>query len=96
MAFNAGAVRATLEISTKGFVASMRRARTAVVKLGKGAKTGKKDVDFVPYDPHIRWKKGDLMVHPREGRGFVVAVKTTMYIQVEFASGKKTLGHKGC
>jgi hypothetical protein len=50
---------------------------------------------FRPYDPHVRWRKGDLMLHPTEGRGIVTAVKTTMYIQVEFASGKKTLAHRG-
>jgi len=53
------------------------------------------DVTFPPYDPHIPWKAGDAMTHPRHGRGIVVAVKTTMYIQVEFASGRTTLGHKG-
>ena len=57
-----------------------------------GAKT---DAEFRPYNAHIAWKEGDLMMHPNEGRGIVVAVKTKMYIQVEFASGKKTLGHKG-
>ena len=56
---------------------------------------GKTHADFRPYDPYIPWSEGDLMMHPKEGRGVVVAVKTTMYIQVEFASGKKTLGHKG-
>jgi len=56
---------------------------------------GKVDADFAPYDPHIPWKKGDLMMHASQGRGIVLAVKTTMYIQVEFASGKHTLGHKG-
>lgn len=56
---------------------------------------GKVHTDFRSYDPHTPWKKGELMMHPQEGRGIVVAVKTTMYIQVEFASGKKTLCHKG-
>jgi ABC-type transporter Mla subunit MlaD len=47
MAFNAGAVRATLELSTKGFKAAVRTARKAIRTFGAGIKrVGRELVSF--------------------------------------------------
>lgn len=56
---------------------------------------GRADEDFPRYDPHRKWEVGQLMRHRKLGRGVVVAVETTMYIQVEFESGLARLSHKG-
>ncbi len=56
---------------------------------------GRADEDFARYDPHRKWEVGQLMRHRKFGRGIVVAVQTTMYIQVEFESGLRRLSHKG-
>ncbi len=56
---------------------------------------GKTHQEFRRYDPYVPWRDGELMTHPAHGRGIVTAVKSTMFIQVEFAGGRVTLAHKG-
>ncbi|MDX9720928.1 MAG: hypothetical protein RBU37_09265 [Myxococcota bacterium] len=56
---------------------------------------GTKDAEFRSYDPYSRWREGELMRHPVYGKGIVTAVKTTTLVQVAFATGKRTVAHRG-
>ncbi len=52
----------------------------------------KPDGSFVPFALSSRYAKGDLIVHPKFGKGQVVAVEGAR-IEVLFQEGKKKLGH---
>jgi hypothetical protein len=73
----------------------LREARTRTEPTFEELIAGTADADFVPYDPHVRLEKGDLIRHATKGKGIVTAVKTTMFVQVAFYDGKATLNHKG-
>jgi hypothetical protein len=47
---------------------------------------------FVAFVLSSRYAKGDLILHPKFGKGLVVAVEGTR-IEVLFQDGKKKLGH---
>jgi hypothetical protein len=53
----------------------------------------KPDDAFVPYSLATRFEKGALIQHSKFGKGFVVRVDGSR-IDVLFAEGTKTLGHK--
>jgi hypothetical protein len=53
---------------------------------------GKPDESFVPFAMSSRFAKGDLIRHPKFGKGLVLAVEGTR-IEVLFQDGKKKLGH---
>jgi hypothetical protein len=52
----------------------------------------KPDDAFVPFAMSSRYAKGDLILHPKFGRGLVLGVEGTR-IEVLFQDGKKKLGH---
>jgi hypothetical protein len=52
----------------------------------------KPEASFVPFVLASRYSKGDLILHPKFGKGLVVAVEATR-IDVVFQDGKKKLGH---
>jgi hypothetical protein len=49
---------------------------------------------FVPFALSSRFAKGDLIMHPKFGKGLVLDVEGAR-IQVLFQDGKKKLGHAG-
>ena len=53
---------------------------------------GKGDGDFVPYAMTSRFAKGQLLTHPKFGKGVVVGVEGAR-IEVLFEEGPKKLGH---
>jgi hypothetical protein len=53
---------------------------------------GKPDESFVPFALTSRFAKGDLILHPKFGKGMVLGVEGTR-IEVLFQDGKKKLGH---
>ena len=53
---------------------------------------GKPDESFVPFLLSSRYAKGDLIRHPKFGKGMVIAAEPTR-IEVVFQDGKKKLGH---
>jgi hypothetical protein len=53
---------------------------------------GKPDESFVPFALSSRYAKGDLILHPKFGKGLVLGVEGTR-IEVLFQDGKKKLGH---
>jgi hypothetical protein len=53
---------------------------------------GKPDDSFVPFVLSSRYAKGDLIRHPKFGKGLVTAADATR-IEVLFQDGKKKLGH---
>jgi hypothetical protein len=53
---------------------------------------GKPDGSFVPFALSSRYAKGDLILHPKFGKGLVLGVEGTR-IEVLFQDGKKKLGH---
>ncbi len=53
---------------------------------------GKPEDSFVPFAMSSRYAKGDLITHPKFGKGLVLAVEAQR-IEVLFADGKKKLGH---
>lgn len=53
---------------------------------------GKADGDFKPYALTERFGKGQLVVHPKFGRGVIVDADATR-IEILFQEGKKKLGH---
>ena len=53
---------------------------------------GKGDNAFVIYSMASRFTKGQLLVHPKFGKGIVVAVEGQR-IEVLFEDGPKKLGH---
>jgi hypothetical protein len=52
----------------------------------------KPDGSFVPFALSSRYAKGDLILHPKFGKGLVLGVEGTR-IEVLFQDGKKKLGH---
>jgi hypothetical protein len=52
----------------------------------------KPDDAFVPFVLSSRYAKGDLILHPKFGKGLVLGVEGTR-IEVLFQDGKKKLGH---
>jgi hypothetical protein len=52
----------------------------------------KPDESFVPFALSSRYVKGDLILHPKFGKGLVLGVEGTR-IEVLFQDGKKKLGH---
>ena len=53
---------------------------------------GKSDGDFAPYAMTSRFAKGQLITHPKFGKGVVVGVEGAR-IEVLFEEGPKKLGH---
>lgn len=53
---------------------------------------GKPDESFVPFVLSSRYAKGDLIRHPKFGKGMVLTAEPTR-IEVLFQDGKKKLGH---
>ncbi len=53
---------------------------------------GKGDDAFVPYAMTSRFAKGQLLAHPKFGKGIVVGVEGQR-IEVLFEEGPKKLGH---
>lgn len=53
---------------------------------------GKPEDAFVPFAMSSRFSKGDLITHPKFGKGLVLGVEGTR-IEVLFQDGKKKLGH---
>lgn len=53
---------------------------------------GKADDAFKPWALATKFAKGDLLTHPKFGKGVVVDVEATR-IEILFADGKKKLGH---
>ena len=53
---------------------------------------GKPEGSFVPFAMSTRFAKGDLITHPKFGKGLVLGVEGTR-IEVLFQDGKKKLGH---
>lgn len=53
---------------------------------------GKADDAFVPYALSTRYAKGQLLTHPKFGKGVVVNVEGAR-IEVLFEEGAKKLGH---
>ncbi len=52
----------------------------------------KPDESFVPFVLSSRYAKGDLIRHPKFGKGLVLSADPTR-IEVLFQDGKKKLGH---
>ena len=52
----------------------------------------KPDASFVPFALSSRYAKGDLIAHPKFGKGLVLGVEGPR-IEVLFQDGKKKLGH---
>jgi hypothetical protein len=52
----------------------------------------KPDASFVPFSMASRFAKGDLILHPKFGKGLVLGVEGPR-IEVLFQDGKKKLGH---
>ena len=52
----------------------------------------KPDESFVPFVLSSRYSKGDLLLHPKFGKGLVLQVDGSR-IEVLFKDGKKKLGH---
>lgn len=53
---------------------------------------GKPEGSFVPFAMSSRYVKGDLIAHPKFGKGLVLVAEPTR-IEVLFQDGKKKLGH---
>jgi hypothetical protein len=52
----------------------------------------KPEASFLPFAMSSRFAKGDLILHPKFGKGLVLGVEATR-IEVLFRDGKKKLGH---
>jgi hypothetical protein len=52
----------------------------------------KPEGSFVPFQLSSRYAKGDLIAHPKFGKGLVLGVEGPR-IEVLFQDGKKKLGH---
>ena len=53
---------------------------------------GKKDADFHKYAMSDRYAKGAFVMHPKFGKGIVVAIDATN-VQILFQEGINKLGH---
>ena len=54
--------------------------------------TSKPEESFIPFALSSRYAKGDLISHPKFGKGLVLGVEGPR-IEVLFQDGKKKLGH---
>ncbi|MBA3376578.1 MAG: hypothetical protein H0U00_12350 [Actinobacteria bacterium] len=61
-------------------------------KTWEEATEGKPDGDFTPYAMTERFTKGQLILHPKFGKGVVADVEAAR-IEILFQEGKKKLGH---
>ena len=52
----------------------------------------KEDSEFTPYAMTERFTKGQLILHPKFGKGIVMDVETAR-VEILFQEGKKKLGH---
>jgi hypothetical protein len=53
---------------------------------------GKPDDQFTPYSLAERYAKGQLVLHPKFGKGIIVDVEASR-VEILFQEGKKKLGH---
>ncbi len=53
---------------------------------------GKKDAAFTPYALATTFKKGQLILHPKFGKGAISLVERTR-VEILFEDGTKKLGH---
>ncbi|MCL2723190.1 MAG: hypothetical protein FWD69_02025 [Polyangiaceae bacterium] len=53
---------------------------------------GKADSEFVPYALSTQFVKGQLVTHPKFGKGVVVSADSSK-VEILFQEGKKKLGH---
>ncbi len=53
---------------------------------------GQPDEAFAPYSLKTRFARGALILHPKFGKGAIVAVEGPLVV-VLFADGRKKLGH---
>lgn len=53
---------------------------------------GKKDAAFTPYALATTFKKGQLVLHPKFGKGAISLVERTR-VEILFEDGTKKLGH---
>lgn len=53
---------------------------------------GKTDDAFAPYSMAAKYTKGQLLTHPKFGKGVVVDVEASR-VEILFQDGKKKLGH---
>jgi hypothetical protein len=67
-------------------------AKTAAPDPSWAEVDAKPDETFVPFALSSRYAKGDLIRHPKFGKGLVLLVEGTR-IEVLFQDGKKKLGH---
>ena len=61
-------------------------------KTWEEATEGKEDSEFTPYAMTERFTKGQLILHPKFGKGVVMDVETAR-VEILFQEGKKKLGH---
>jgi hypothetical protein len=61
-------------------------------KTWEEATTDQDDDKFTPYSMTARFTKGQLVSHPKFGKGFVTDVETAR-VEILFQDGKKKLGH---
>ena len=64
----------------------------AAEKTWEEATEGKVDTDFTTYAMSERFTKGQLISHPKFGKGFVTDVDA-LRVEILFQEGKKKLGH---
>jgi hypothetical protein len=65
---------------------------TTPEKTWEEAVEGKPDGDFTQYAMSERFAKGQLISHPKFGKGFVTDVDA-LRVEILFQEGKKKLGH---
>jgi hypothetical protein len=61
-------------------------------KTWEEATDGTSDSDFAPYAMSARFTLGQLIAHPKFGKGFVTDVDA-LRVEILFQDGKKKLGH---
>ena len=61
-------------------------------KTWEEATEAKEDADFTPYAMSERFTKGQLILHPKFGKGIVMDVEMAR-VEILFQEGKKKLGH---
>lgn len=61
-------------------------------KSWEEATDGKTDSDFTQYAMSARFTLGQLIAHPKFGKGFVTDVDA-LRVEILFQEGKKKLGH---
>lgn len=61
-------------------------------KTFEEATEGKPDEDFTPYAMTTKFAKGQLILHPKFGKGVITDVDAVR-VEILFQDGKKKLGH---